>query len=106
MRTALRLRASRPEVTTPLAELEIAVPFDQRPCNELAQLKGAWLYSWATLPQADYVKRLALLFGFFATTVGGPISFVTFDPLKDVRILSWSTYVSLGGWPACRWVSG
>jgi hypothetical protein len=30
------------------------------------------------------VKRLAGLFLFFSVTVGGPISYVTFDPLKDV----------------------
>lgn len=44
----------------------------------------AWLYSWACLPQGEYIKRLGLLFGFFATTIGGPISYVTFDPAKDV----------------------
>jgi hypothetical protein len=52
-----------------LAELELAVPSEQRPCNELLQLQQAWLYSWATLPQGDYIKRLATLFLFFA---GGP----------------------------------
>lgn len=36
-------------VQTPLAELEIAVPADQRPCNQLTELKGAWLYSWGAL---------------------------------------------------------
>ncbi len=69
-----------------LEQLEMAVPSDQRPCNELKQLKGAWLYSWATLPRDEYVKRLALLFAFFVTTIGGPISYVTFDPFKDVSL--------------------
>jgi hypothetical protein len=27
-------------------DLEVAVPEDQRPVNELAALKEAWLYSW------------------------------------------------------------
>ncbi|KAI8476428.1 MAG: hypothetical protein J3K34DRAFT_258620 [Monoraphidium minutum] len=69
--------------TATLEQLEVAVPPDQRPCNELAQLKQAWLYSWATLEQADYIKRLGLLFAFFFTTIGAPISYVTFDPAKD-----------------------
>jgi hypothetical protein len=67
-----------------LEELELAVPSEQRPCNELAQLKQAWLYSWATLPQGDYVKRLGILFAFFGVTISGPISYVTFDPAQDV----------------------
>lgn len=66
-----------------LEQLEIAVPSDQRPCNELAQLKRAWMFSWATLDQTEYIKRLATLFAFFAITIGGPISYVTFDPLRD-----------------------
>ncbi|GBF89149.1 DUF1230 family protein [Raphidocelis subcapitata] len=68
---------------SPLADLEMVVPWEQRPSTQLQELKQAWLYSWATLPQDDYVKRLASLFLFFSVTVGGPISFVTFDPLKD-----------------------
>lgn len=74
---------SQPPALGSLDALEIAVPSEQRPVNELAQLKGALLYSWACLPQAEYVKRLAGLFGFFFLLVGCPISYVTFDPLAD-----------------------
>lgn len=63
-------------------DLEMAVPEDQRPVNELAALKQAWLYSWAVLPLGDYVKRLALVFGFFFAFVGAPIADQTFDLSK------------------------
>ncbi|KIZ07014.1 Uncharacterized protein ycf36 [Monoraphidium neglectum] len=76
-------REQQQQTQTALQELEIAVPKEQRPVNELAQLKEAWLYSWATLEQGDYIKKLATLFGFFFAVVGGPISYVTFDPAKD-----------------------
>lgn len=50
-RHATVVHARRPDqqqqgVQVALQELEIAVPKDQRPCNELAQLKQAWGYSW------------------------------------------------------------
>jgi hypothetical protein len=39
-------REQQQQTQTALQELEIAVPKEQRPVNELAQLKEAWLYSW------------------------------------------------------------
>jgi hypothetical protein len=37
-------------------DLEVAVPEDQRPVNELAALKQAWLYSWVS-KQCDFVLQ-------------------------------------------------
>eukprot|EP00775_Hariotina_reticulata_P003658 gene3658-3919_t len=68
---------------TDLEQQEVAVPADQRPVNELAALKEAWLYSWAVLPVEQYIKRLAILFTVFFTLVGAPISNQTFDPMKQ-----------------------
>ncbi|KAJ9531143.1 hypothetical protein QJQ45_000856 [Haematococcus lacustris] len=78
----------------PLRALEVAVPQDQRPANELKQLKEAQLYSWATLPEAAYLQRLALIFLFFFAFVGGPISYQTFDPLAQP--LLWGLSATVG----------
>lgn len=64
-------------------ELEIEVPKDQRPTNELTQLKTSFLYSWGTLETSEYVKRLALLWSAMFTLVGGPIAFQTFAPTEQ-----------------------
>ena len=94
--------------------LEIAVPSDQRPVNELAALRNAPLYSWvssgrgntvlqpcgtaplrgkaycqllnvqATLEQSAYVKRLGIVWLLFFALLGGPIAYQTFDPLREV----------------------
>jgi hypothetical protein len=100
---------------TDLEQQEVAVPADQRPVNELAALKQAWLYSWvmtdaaahmyllinesvllylnylviilqAVLPLDQYIKRLAILFTIFFTLIGAPISDQTFDASKQVRV--------------------
>jgi hypothetical protein len=39
-------------------DLEVAVPEDQRPVNELAALKQAWLYSWVRLAEIAYTVSL------------------------------------------------
>lgn len=74
--------------------LEMAVPSDQRPVNELQGLKQAQLYSWATLPIQEYVKRLAGVFVFFYAFVGGPISYQTFDPFSQP--VAWALSASVG----------
>lgn len=66
-----------------LDRLEIAVPSDQRPVNELAQLKEDPLYSWATLALPAYATRLGALAGGVFAVLGGPIAYQTFDPLKQ-----------------------
>lgn len=82
-RTAMAASQRRTEQKTALGDLELVVPVEQRPVAQLDELKGAWLYSWATLDQAEYLKRLATLFAAFFFAIGAPISFVTFDPAKD-----------------------
>lgn len=90
-------------------DLEQPVPSDQRPVNELAALRGTWLYSWvcrataasvqtdnqlgltlqhdliqAKLELPSYLIRLgAVWLGFFAL-VAGPIAFQTFNPAEQV----------------------
>jgi hypothetical protein len=63
--------------------MEIAVPPEQRPVNELEQLKSSSLYSWATLDLSSYIQRLAILFAAVSTLLAGPIAAQTFDPLKE-----------------------
>lgn len=63
--------------------LEIEVPKDQRPVNELASLKADPLYSWATLELGGYAARLAVLFAVVFVALGGPISAQTFDPARQ-----------------------
>jgi hypothetical protein len=38
----------QPTAVDSLEDLEIAVPVDQRPVNELASLKEAFLYNWVS----------------------------------------------------------
>ena len=64
-------------------ELEIEVPKDQRPTNELEQLKSSFLYSWGTLDTFEYVKRLGLLWSGMFALIGGPIAFQTFAPTEQ-----------------------
>lgn len=73
-------QASRKEDSGSLSKLEYEVPPDQRPVNELKQLKDSPLYSWATLGVGDYIKRLAILWGGVFALLGGPIAYQTFDP--------------------------
>lgn len=60
--------------------LEAAVPREQRPVNELQQLKDNALLSWATLELPEYAKRMAALYGGVFVLLGGPIAAQTFDP--------------------------
>lgn len=60
--------------------LEMAVPSEQRPVNELAALRQAALYSWATLSLPEYASRLAITWAVFFSVIGGPIAYQTFDP--------------------------
>lgn len=84
-------RRSRPSYSQPsrredggsLSKLEYEVPPDQRPVNELKQLKDSPLYSWATLGVGDYTKRLAILWGGVFAVLGGPIAYQTFDPVDQ-----------------------
>ena len=68
---------------SPLRNMEVAVPPDQRPVNELRQLKESPLYSWATLDLASYAQRLAILFIGVSSLLAGPIAAQTFNPLKE-----------------------
>lgn len=63
--------------------LEIAVPFDQRPVNELANLKQTFLYSWGTLSTNQYVSRLAIIFAVTFALLGAPIAYQTYDPMDQ-----------------------
>lgn len=60
--------------------LEISVPPEQRPVNELASLRGAPLYSWATLEASAYFKRLIIVWLAFFLLLGAPIAYQSFDP--------------------------
>ncbi|PNH02065.1 hypothetical protein TSOC_012026 [Tetrabaena socialis] len=86
-RRRVALARARPEKSTDESVqggldpyLEIAVPKDQRPINQLAELKNDSLYSWGSLEQGEYVKRLAGVYGFFFAFMGGPIAYQTFEP--------------------------
>jgi hypothetical protein len=61
----------------------VSVPSDQRPVNELAQIRQSQLYSWATLEPQAYLSRLGLLWLFFFSLLGCPIAYQTFDPLDQ-----------------------
>lgn len=73
----------QPTAVDSLEDLEIAVPVDQRPVNELAHLKEAFLYNWATLPLNTYLSKVALVFAVFFAFIGAPIANQTFDPNKQ-----------------------
>lgn len=60
--------------------LEMAVPYDQRPVNELTHLRESPMYTWAELSNSDYAKKLATLFLAVSSILGGPISAQTFAP--------------------------
>ncbi|KAL4428459.1 hypothetical protein ABPG75_002548 [Micractinium tetrahymenae] len=66
-----------------LNRLESPVPREQRPVNELQQLKDTPLLSWATLELPEYAKRLAILYSGVFLLLGGPIAAQTFDPLEQ-----------------------
>jgi hypothetical protein len=58
-RAAPALRAVRRE--DDLQRLEVAVPSDQRPVNELGQLKASSLYSWVSCEKASLVASRPLI---------------------------------------------
>uniref|UniRef100_A0A7S3UF35 Uncharacterized protein n=1 Tax=Picocystis salinarum TaxID=88271 RepID=A0A7S3UF35_9CHLO len=60
--------------------LEMAVPYDQRPVNELTHLRGSPMYTWAELSNSEYAKKLTTLFLAVSSILGGPISAQTFAP--------------------------
>lgn len=100
------------------------MPKDQRPVNELAQLKNDVLYRWVRKPDAarcsvatgctsrdhvpppvrvfvqgsldmtGYVQRLAGVFFFFLALVGGPIAYQTFSPAEQP--IEWVLSASVG----------
>lgn len=80
--------------STATAYLEAAVPKDQRPVNELSQLKDDTLYSWGSLEMNDYLKRLGGVFAFFLALVGGPIAYQTFSPSDQP--VEWILSASVG----------
>lgn len=60
--------------------LEVQVPKDQRPVNELANLKGAFLYSWGALDGRAFATRVGALFAGVFVVLGGPIASGTYPP--------------------------
>lgn len=74
--------------------LEVAVPGDQRPVNELKEVKDGILFSWATLEGAAFFTRLATVFAFVFAFLGGPIAYQTFDPVMQPA--QWALAGSLG----------
>jgi hypothetical protein len=72
-----RLRALEPNDNSPSSRLEVQVPKDQRPVNELANLKETWLYSWVRLTRADRLARWP----------------AAFAPPRRVTCVAWAGYV-------------
>ncbi|MEM1426465.1 MAG: CGLD27 family protein, partial [Cyanobacteria bacterium P01_H01_bin.130] len=58
------------------------VPHEQRPLNEFAEMKEAWLFSWLTLPVAVYVRKLLIVWAINWVLVGWPIAAVSYPPAK------------------------
>lgn len=63
--------------------LEQAVPDEQRPVNELAQLKDSLVFSWATLDAGAYFARFATVWVFFYFLLAAPVAAGSFDPAKQ-----------------------
>eukprot|EP00803_Ostreobium_quekettii_P005949 evm.model.scf_213EXC.3 EVM.evm.TU.scf_213EXC.3 scf_213EXC:44727-48958(+) len=63
--------------------LEVAVPAEQRPVNELARLKKAQLGSWALLKFPEYEKRFGAVWLAFFVLVGAPVASQTFNPMTE-----------------------
>lgn len=63
--------------------LEMAVPYDQRPVNELTHLRESPMYTWAELNNSEYAKKLTTLFLAVSSILGGPISAQTFAPAEQ-----------------------
>lgn len=76
-------QAARREQQAGLNRMEAAVPREQRPVNELQQLKDTPLLAWATLDLPQYAQRLLILYGGVFLLLGGPIAAQTFDPLDQ-----------------------
>lgn len=64
-------------------ELEIEVPFEQRPVNEYSSLKDGPLYSWGELSPGAFLRRLGGLWLVTFTVLGVPIAAASFNPSKD-----------------------
>lgn len=67
---------------------ELDVPSDQRPVNELKEIRDSPVYAWAELPAPQLYARLGMLFGTITALLSMPIaggSFVfTKEPLKFI----------------------
>jgi len=63
-----------------LERLELAVPRDQRPSEELKRLSDQFLFSWAALPLDDYLKRFGIVWALSFFLLAAPISSASFDP--------------------------
>lgn len=77
------VRAREPVQEGQLDFLEVSVPRDQRPSNELQQLKEGMLYSWGELPVNEFGLRIFGLYAVGFLLLGGPISFQTFNPTQQ-----------------------
>lgn len=55
------------------------VPREQQPIHEYEQLKDSWLFCWATLELANYVKKIAWV-GLWGLAIAAPIAAASFSP--------------------------
>eukprot|EP01018_Ginkgo_biloba_P040210 Gb_21043 [translate_table: standard] len=82
--------------------LEIQVPSEQRPVNELAALKGGALYSWAELNRTEFVVRLGGLWVFFFAILSGPIAAGSFEPSRIIIDMHCICTLHIDGCPPKR----
>jgi len=59
------------------------VPEEQQPLNEFAELKEAWLLSWAALPGRDLAVKLLWIWA-WSWLLTGPVSAASFPLKKDL----------------------
>ncbi|CAM8956865.1 unnamed protein product [Rhodiola kirilowii] len=64
-------------------ELEIEVPFEQRPVNEYSALKDSTLYSWGELSPGAFFLRLGGLWLSTFTVLGAPVAAASFNPSRE-----------------------
>ncbi|CAM8951171.1 unnamed protein product [Rhodiola kirilowii] len=64
-------------------ELEIEVPFEQRPVNEYSALKESTLYSWGELSPGAFFLRLGGLWLLTFTVLGAPVAAASFNPSRE-----------------------
>uniref|UniRef100_A0A1D2A2R1 DUF1230 family protein n=1 Tax=Auxenochlorella protothecoides TaxID=3075 RepID=A0A1D2A2R1_AUXPR len=78
----------------PDSRLETPVPREQRPVNQLKELKESPLLTWATLDGRAYQQRFLLLYASLLGLLAAPIAAQTFDP--GVQPLEFALSASIG----------